>query len=339
MTFSAMMREQRRAQRVTFTALAKLVGYHASYLSLVERGLRVLDETGVVRVAEALHIDPTQALLASLTQRLPEELRQHVPADAAISDRLTPFEHARLLQAPQFDYQVGRVRSHGSVDWDGNLRLVRNFDDCRPNAEGRPISQIMFRERVVGVEPKIGDPVYPKLAVRQAPHGLEFQLETRKSSGWINHLIVFPDGWRRSSRQSEDSFCFTLETFQKNALLLDPSKRTERAQYETLQPLPTGSFAHHLVSFTQTMELSFEFPRGYEPERWQAWVWWGPGPFAAVTRNLAGKDHCRSFAFTREGGHARLVADQPLAGYHYAIVWTPADRQAYLEAKHGVWKD
>jgi transcriptional regulator with XRE-family HTH domain len=42
-TFSELMRRQRKLKSITLTALASEVGYHASYLSLVERGRRRLD--------------------------------------------------------------------------------------------------------------------------------------------------------------------------------------------------------------------------------------------------------------------------------------------------------
>jgi len=31
---------------------------------------------------------------------------------------------------------------------------------------------------------------------------------------------------------------------------------------------------------------------------------------------------------------AELVVDEPLIGYSFAVVWTPADNQRYLEARH-----
>ena len=334
-TFADLLKATRRERRLTLATLAERVGYHASYLSLVERGRRELDEAGVIRVAEALGLDPTDALMSALRQRLPEELRRYVPGSTAAHDSAGgALAIARQLQAGHSDYEVGRLYAAQTIDWDGNFRIIRSYEACRPNADGRLVSQLPFRERVIGVSPHDGEPQYPKFAVRSAPDNLAYELITRKATEWISHTVFFPEGWRRASRRSDDEFCFTVELYHPNGYVLDPAKLAPRAERAALHQPPTGSFAVTVRNFTHALELSVALPDGYSPQRWQPWVWWGAEPLVTEPRNLAGNGTCRSLAFQPEGGRARLVAEQPLAGYTFAIVWTPADRQSYLEARY-----
>src|SRR5437870_9993464 len=97
-TFSQLMRINRMERRLTFAQLSAEVGYHPSYLSLVERSLRQLDEEGVVRVAHVLGIDPSAALMGALRERLPDELRQFVPSDSTANDQESVHRAARQLQ-------------------------------------------------------------------------------------------------------------------------------------------------------------------------------------------------------------------------------------------------
>ena len=87
----------------------------------------------------------------------------------------------------------------------------------------------------------------------------------------------------------------------------------------------------HLVNeFPMVLEL----PRGYVPDQWEAWAWWGTGALESATRNLLDRA-CRSAEFKFTGSRAELLTREPLAGYTFAITWTPLDLQRYLEARYG----
>jgi transcriptional regulator with XRE-family HTH domain len=328
------MKEQRAVRGLTFAQLAAEVGYHPSYLSLVERGLRMVDEEGVVRLAQALELDPTVALLAALRERLPENLRSLVPTTIDNPSLETLHGAARQLQAGHFDYEVETLRVNASCDWDGNVRLLRTYEGCRPNASGRPVWEVSFREQLVGAEAGGGADL-PKFDVRQAPANLDFQVSSGADGGWRIHRIFFPRGWRRSPHPREDSFSFAFEVRQPDALVLDASTAVQRAGHEGLQNPLQSSLSFHVPYFVRHLALAFDFPRPLEPERWDAWSWWGAGGMGNATRNLSGAGQCKSLSFTADGSHAELLVEEPLAGYSFAVVWTPADRQRYLEARYG----
>ena len=333
-TFSQLMRIQRMERKLTFAQLSAEVGYHPSYLSLVERGLRQLDEEGVVRVAHALGIDPSTALLSALRERLPDELRALVPSDSRGTDQETIHRAARQLQAEHFDFEIESLELNASVDWDGNVRIVRVVEGCRPNSTGRPVWEILFRERTVGVDPN-PEAAFPKFAVRQAPADLEYEVDSTTTDSWRQNRLFFPRGWRRSPHPIADSFSFVFETYQEQALLLDASSIAKRIVSETLRQPIRGSLNYHVPFFVRRLTVSIEFPRGYQPERWETWAWWGTGNLESVPRNLIDHGPSRSYQSQTEDGRARLVVQEPLAGYSFAVVWTPADRQRYLEARYG----
>jgi hypothetical protein len=262
-------------------------------------------------------------------------MRGFVPAQASATDRESVHSVARQLQAEHCDYEIESLKVQATVDWDGNVRIVRTFEGCRPNATGRAVWQMSFRERIVGVDPNPEAASYPKFAVRQAPPDLEHEISTSSVGHWRCHRIFFPKGWRRLPHKLEDSFSFAFESYQEKALLLDPSEALKRAAVEALSHPLRGSLNFLVPYFVKRLEVSLDFPRGYEPERWDAWVWWGSEQLENVGRNLSGKGVSRTLELRSSGGHAELSADEPLAGYTFALVWTPADRQKYLEARYG----
>jgi transcriptional regulator with XRE-family HTH domain len=332
-TFAQLMRGTRTARGLTFAQLAAEVGYHPSYLSLVERGLRLLDEEGVVRLAQVLGLDPAVALLAALRERLPEDLRALVPADLPDASPDGLHSAARQLQAEHFDFEIEEIRTESVLDWDGNVRNIRTYEGCRPNAAGRPIWEILFRDRVVGRDSQ-EESADSKFAVRTAPPNLECELSTTMSGDWRTNRLFFPKGWRRSPHRNEDSFAFTVESYSEQAYVLDPAAAVASDGIERIHPF-RGWFSYHLPYFASRLKIRFEMPKGYTPEKWEAWCWWGTGLLQSVSRNLAGTSASRSFELRSEGGHAELVVNEPLAGYSYALVWTPADRKKYLESRYG----
>ena len=108
--FSEMMRSARAALGWSLTQLSSEVGFHPSYLSLVERGQRQLDEKGILRVAKALKLDVQAALIAALRERLPEAERQVLPDSLAANEEDARLQAVRRFQRDHFDYEVERLR-------------------------------------------------------------------------------------------------------------------------------------------------------------------------------------------------------------------------------------
>jgi transcriptional regulator with XRE-family HTH domain len=334
-TFAQLLRTTRAARGLTFAQIAAEVGYHPSYLSLVERGLRLLDEEGVVRLAQVLGIDPGKALLAALRERLPEDLRTLVPDDLPASTPDNLHAAARQLQAEHFDFEVEEIRTESVVDWDGNVRNLRTYEGCRPNAAGRPIWEITFRDRTVGLKTQ-EEGAYPKFAVKTSPPDLECELTTLTSELFRTNRLFFPKGWRRSPHRGEDSFSFSIESYNERVYTFDTATIAQRAATEARLSNPLQSvFSYHLPFFAQRLKIRVEMPKGYRPEKWDAWCWWSNARFESVSRNLVAKGAARSFEFRTESDTAEFVINEPLAGYSYAILWTPTDRRGYLEARYG----
>ena len=332
--FSEMMRSARAGLGWSLTQLSSEVGFHPSYLSLVERGQRQLDEKGILRVAKALKLDVQAALIAALRERLPEAERQVLPESLAANEDDARLQAVRRFQRDHFDYEVERLRVQVSVDWDGNVRTVRTFEGCRPNAAGRPVWEIAFRERIVGAEPPADAP-QAKFAVRQVPAGLEYHASSGTEGPWRQHRLFFPKGWRRSPEAIADSFSFVFETHQEKALPLDDATFIERSAREGLHNPLLRAYSFFLPYFLNRLEIAFDFPGDYAPERWEKWIWWGKGPLESDTRNLADAKLSRSLELQTRRGHAELLANEPVAGYTYSLVWIPASRQRYLEARYG----
>jgi len=328
---------------MTLDAVAEQVGYRSAYLSMVESGLRQLNEEGVARVAEVIGLDPGEAQLAALRERLPSGMRAIVPYAMPSPGRQRPtqVEHAiaRELQEKHFDFDIEEVRIQVTTDWEGNVRFIRTYERCRPNAAGRPVFEIVFREQVTGTAPEPGAPEpgapEPKLQVTANPTDLAYELHTEISPTHHTHRLFFPQGWRRRSQVSRDAFSFTFEGRQQGVYVLDPSKVDPQDCRESLRQPYRGSFQFYVPHLVRRLRLEFDCPEGYSPERWDAWAWWGREPLRSVGRNLIGEGVSRHHRLTSEGGHAELVVEEPLAGYSFAIVWLPADRFDYLHARYG----
>ena len=331
---SNLLRRRRLETGMKLSQIAQELGCHESYLSMLERGLRRPIDELVVRLARALKIDPSLALLAALRERLPEEMRSLVPDSVRPEGTQDALSIARQVQAAHAEYEVGCVTIAVTVDWDGNRRMIRTFRDCRPNADGRPVGKLSFRERVVGVRPEADAPE-AKFSILTKPRGLEYEVSSQTVDSWREHRVSFPKGWRRASQKSGDTFSFSLEAYQEKAYVIDTASFVARSAAEGNRPLPQGSINYHLKHFAHRLEVSLDFPRGYEAERWDSQAWFGSEVFDGFTRNLAGKGVSRSFELRSQGDHARLVADDPLAGYTFALVWTPADPKRYLESRYG----
>jgi len=76
---------------------------------------------------------------------------------------------ARQLQSEHFDFEIDTLRFQATTDWDGNVRTVRTYDGCRPNAAGRSVWEINFRERVVGLQPDPRRPTPSSPSARSHP--------------------------------------------------------------------------------------------------------------------------------------------------------------------------
>jgi len=333
-TLGDLVRERRRAAGLTLEEVAVVVGCTSSHLSLVERGKRQMDEAGVVRLATPLGIEPSVALLASLRSRLPEELRHLVSTPGRASDSGAVHQVVRGLQAEHHEFSVEEIEFSGCVDWDGNARVTRHYRGVRPNAAGRPVWEISFRDRRVGKSPASDG--YAKFAVEEEPASLDYELESETQGEWAVNRLVFPTGWRAGLARSSDRFSFTTESFVPRVFCLDPSAEPKAPPARTLRSPFLGAFTFHIPYLARTLTVNFAFPVGYAPAKWsEPWAWSGTTPFIEVARNLAQDGVARSITMTAERHLGELRAEEPLVGYSFALVWTPADRQRYLEARHG----
>ncbi len=333
--FSELVRATRIERGMTIAALAAAVGYDPSYFSMVERGLRRIEEEAVVRTALVLGIDPTVALLSALREKLPAEMKRFVPAELHPEDASAVFDTVRRFQSEDHDFEIQVSRLEAAADWDGNVRITRTIEDCRPNASGRPVGELSFSERLVGAAPG-GEPPKSSFKVLKAPKGLEFEATSERSPTGFQHRLRFPRGWKRTPQAREDAFSFSFEDHQEKGLSLETSehiKNAEREGFHLRLPLQgtLGVYVRHLI---RRLEVTLEFPKGYVPEKWEAWSWWGAGALEGATRNLSAKS-CQSLKTRFQSNRAELTAQEPLLGYTVALVWTPLDFQRYLEARYG----
>ena len=332
MILSRLIRTTRLTLGMTATELAARLGYDPSYISLVERGLRRLDEEAIVQVALALNIDPTEALLASLRERLPEALRQYAPTRNQVQAAEGGYSNVRDFQARDFEFEIGRSLIDVTADWDGNVHVLHTLEDCRPNPDGRPLYQVAFRRQVPGIE--ANQQAVGRFELIKAPPQLEYEHEALPADDTIIHRIVFPRGWRRTSRQIDDSFTFVIETYQPEALVLDAERFLKRAQRKGIVMPFRGSLNTYLRYFIRKLEVVLTFPQGYEPDSLKPWVWWGHGSLEQTTRDLGARP-CSSLEFRSNNNKAHLTVDEPLAGYTFSITWAPLDPQRYIEARYG----
>jgi len=93
-------------------------------------------------------------------------------------------------------------------------------------------------------------------------------LTTEVNDTWKRHRLFFPKGWRRSPHKREDAFSFALESSQERAFVLDASAAVQRYSAEALTHPLRSTLSFHLPYHVRQLELGFDFPRGYEPERW-----------------------------------------------------------------------
>ena len=331
--FSQLVRKTRKARGLTLAQLAREVGYDASYFSLLERGLRHLDDEAVVRVALCLGLDPGKALLAALRERLPPSLRGYLSSPPPGRNAEAVYDTARAFQAEDFDFEIGRAVHHVTSDLDGNITLRRRFEDCRPNLVNRPVPALRFRERATGgAEHAAAVPT--KFDVLDAPPKLRYETESSRSGMYLHHRVLFPEGWRRRAHRKGDAFSFAWTSHHPKALSLDLGSFLRRAADDGLETPVKGSLNTYVRYFVRRLEVTLEFPRGYEPEQWKPCVWFGSGPLESGVRDLGDKP-CRRLEFDAEGNRAELSVAEPLAGYTFSITWIPLDTHEYLEARIG----
>jgi len=338
MTFSQLMKTERKKRGLTLTAIAEEIGVHPSYMSHVENGRRRLDDEAVVRIAVLLDIDPGEALLAIARQHMPPDLGQLVPQRGRTRtiDNLQRLTHARELQAQQAEFVIERVRNEGTIDWEGSVRTRLLYDRIVPNAQGRSVWQLHFCERAVGrgTDPK-RRAKYPKFAVQRQPHGLRLERRTSVSDGVHDHQIVFPEGWRRLVGRTDDSLSFTSENYIPEVFALDPQKLFQLPTAGTLRDPRQAALSFQVLHVMNTLELAVTFPARYRPQDWAAWAWPLATKFTTAPRNIIEEGPCRTFQLEHRRNKAQLTIREPLVGVTFAIVWAVPDQVNYLESRHG----
>ena len=328
-----MIRQARKDRGMTIQQVAQAVGFDRSYFSLLERGRRRLDDEAVARVALLLGLDPTEALLAGVRERLPEPLRGFIPADLQRDDA-DLLHAARTHQSQAFDFEIERSRIRATSDWDGNVRFERTLEGCRPNAAQRPVFEITFRERAVGEsDDGRAGPGEPSFELLTAARGVPYEHRVVRNGSWTIHRLFFPRGWRRAAQAVSDAFSFRLRSYHPRGLFLSTAQFVEEAEAAGISQEPVGRLNVYVRHFVRQLEVTLDFPEQYRPKGWQSWAQWGQGdpPSAANMAHHA----CRALRMKTGSSSAKLIADEPLAGYTFSIRWTPLSTQQCLEARYG----
>ena len=319
--FSEWLHTARKEQRLTAKALAEALDIKRSFLSMIENGRRKPSFDMVLRLADALGMDPRSALQAALREHLAESQRHLVPAaegsaEATVLDLDEDFAVARSLQRRHAELEVDRVEVHVTVDAEGNVRIVRRLTGCRPNPDVA-VLEVSFRDRV-GLPPEPAGLGELELLCIESPAGLDYRRE-KVFLAEQEHRISFPHGWRTSGKRL-------------NGLSVEYANDLE-AVFRYDGEAPKGVFNYHLPFVAKSLQLSVTFPEWYEPESVEPWAWFGRARHSVVARNVQSDGVARSIRPWIQANKVQLTVNEPLAGYSYAVVWVPPDRQKVIQAK------
>lgn len=290
MGYGEEIKRAREEKGLTQAQLAAIVGSSAGTISMLEGDHRQGSE--------------------ELRRRLHEHLG--VAAEDA-ADGWRHFGAARAHQASLQSFHVARIAMSLVVEPNGDATMERRYEGVRPNPKGPPATQIVFRERPLGVKGE--DP--GDFSLSRPPVAHEFRSWSERE--WQYHLLRFPKGWRAG----QGELGFTHRCTLLGAYTPSRSEYLKRMRTEGIPADERSSFAYHMTYHCDVLSMKITFPPGYRPEQWGAWAWFTTIALALVSGNLMGRAVAKSHELMGEGNHATLKVIEPLTCYTYALVWQP----------------
>ena len=129
---SKMVLEARRSRKISLRELGVATQLDSSFLSLLERGRRNAEPAVLIRIAQALGLDPLEVLRLAFLERVPESLRSTVINEEVDLGVSFEYSAARRLQRRHYPYEIDSAHIAIRIDWEGNAVITRTYENVRP---------------------------------------------------------------------------------------------------------------------------------------------------------------------------------------------------------------
>lgn len=289
-------------------SIARTAGLHPTRLSQVRTGLETPRQNELLKLCAAL--DAAGVDTAAL---------RNSPGAGGNGGRPDLFNAARNLQRTVSDWEIDRAKITITITGDGSVRRSHEYLNCQPAS-----AEVPAVELIVAARADVPSAERPSVTITEKPEGLDFAAVTTEyddDGRRAEARIKIERGWRRGQPPGHFSFAFS-STVERN--FRPPTLRDIEAGER-------GAIRHTVTHHLETLELvaAAAWPAGLtwgplEASAWPGAEPWRPGRVSVLRRGIA-RDH--TIQASGPENPVRLIVEQPLIGYTYALAWGIAARK------------